>query len=448
MKRLHDSRGEAGFTLVELLVSLVLTVEILIAALVIFDFNNRLTAIQTQVTDMQQSLRIGVDEMARYARMAGRGGIPPRQRATTPPGNPTGWHFLPTGIALSIQSSVGAGTTIGNDASTPPVLPATDVLTIRGIIDGPLWQVNLETGAAFAFNQNTGLGLVVVEARTPRNCAPQALTLLQQAIDAGRPEAILLVSPVSDSQYAVVELDPANSSISTVAGTSCPGNVLQARIAFKTPRLVSPGVYAAIGDNDLAYADLTPDRLPGGSPQLTTVLYVGLLEEHRYYVRDGGIDDLGQPIGTLTRARVYPNTQNPWGDSADAWSLEVADNIVDLQVALGIDANMDNQLTEAPADGDDVAFAADEWLFNNPTDDPTLATWNAGNPPVVALRISLLARTGRMDPNYRAPPITRIEDRGDTLGYGEAVEPADAAEALRRKFRRRLMTTEIELRNI
>src|SRR5215207_11467932 len=68
--------GEAGFSLIEMLVTLVVTALLVVGILGVFDFNNKVAHVQTQVSDMQQSLRVAQYEMVRYVRMAGRGGVP------------------------------------------------------------------------------------------------------------------------------------------------------------------------------------------------------------------------------------------------------------------------------------------------------------------------------------------------------------------------------------
>ena len=62
---------QSGFSLIELLIGMVIAIEILIAALTIFDVHNRMARVQMQVTDMQQSLRVAQYDMVRTTRMAG-----------------------------------------------------------------------------------------------------------------------------------------------------------------------------------------------------------------------------------------------------------------------------------------------------------------------------------------------------------------------------------------
>ena len=122
-----------------------------------------------------------------------------------------------------------------------------------------------------------------------------------------------------------------------------------------------------------------------------------------------------------------------------------------IPVALGVESSTDADqvVTEGvPPD------AADEWLFNavdsdgTPADDATdAAKWN-GTPAqpnkLYYVRVTTLARTDRPDPKYLSPPITNIEDHA----YNEPAIPNNQADVNLRRFRRRLLTTIIDLRNV
>lgn len=214
--RPRHRRAESGFTLAETLVSLLIVSMIMVAALVLFDFNNRLTRVQTQVSEMQQSLRVAQDEMVRWLRMAGRGGLPGNQKATVYPSPTTGWHLMPTGVGLEVMNNVGNNVRINpGDNATPQIMPASDVVTVRGVISNPVWTIQFQNAVPFNYNPATGRGSLQVEERTVA-CAYQSLDGLQDVIDNLIPEAILLVSPLGTQNYAIVQLDPAGS----VAGTS------------------------------------------------------------------------------------------------------------------------------------------------------------------------------------------------------------------------------------
>src|ERR1700753_2811078 len=64
------------FTVLELTISLFITAEVILAGLALFDFHNKLARVTTQISDMQQSLRVAQYDMVRLGREAGRGGFP------------------------------------------------------------------------------------------------------------------------------------------------------------------------------------------------------------------------------------------------------------------------------------------------------------------------------------------------------------------------------------
>ena len=85
---MRNPSSQAGFSLVELLIAMLIGVQILIAAAIAFDFNNKLAITQTQITDLQQSLRVAQHDMSRLVRMAGRGNLPLAQRPDLDWGGP------------------------------------------------------------------------------------------------------------------------------------------------------------------------------------------------------------------------------------------------------------------------------------------------------------------------------------------------------------------------
>lgn len=412
--------GAAGFSLVELLVTLLVTSVLLLAVLATFDFNSRLSRVQTNVADMQQSLRVSQQEMVRWIRMAGRGGLRTAE--------PARGLFPPDGLALEVAGNVAAGTEVVPGNPLTRVVEGTDVLTVRGVFSSPLYQLNYTEPAHLTLVGGSPTtpplsGTVVIYDKAIRG-VPQDLTFLKQAIDRGLPEAILMVSPFDDL-YAVVELVPAASSYD---GTSV-------RLGFRTD-----------GARGVLYGQLSA----GGSYPLglQSVNYLGILEEYRFYVREDHLtpgDATTQLVPKLARARMYPGTNEPWVDAANAY-VDVADNVLDLQVALGFDSLNSGGATGAVMEA--VGGVDDDWLLNRPGSAGVTAELNEAafranpTPPLYYLRLSTLARTERRDPNYLAPVIDRVEDHQ----YPAAGTGINSNEE--RMFRRRVLQTVIDLRNL
>ncbi len=340
-------KREAGFTLVELLVSLAVTAVLILGVLATFDFSARMNRVQLNVADMQQSLRIAQNEIVKLARMAGRG-------------------TLPANIAVRVTNNVPANTRLVASQATTSVLEGTDYLTLRGVFNSSLYQVEYLNPAVWNDPDDAGVGAVVVLPTAAG--VPQDLAALRGVATAG--ETLLLVTP-----FDVV-------SVAEVTGTDdrdMGGGIIGLEVRFKKDP--AEGVLGA---------------LPAGLP---AVAHVGVLEEHVFYVRSTGADGVAP---SLARARLDPGTGLAYKlDLANA-TLDIADNIADLQIALGAGV--------------------------------------AGQPE---LRVNTLARTDRADPgNYQATllPAT-IEDHA---------YPSNHAfnSAAGRRYRWRLMRTNVNLRNL
>src|SRR6202000_834262 len=120
------------FTLLDLTISLFIPAEVILAGLALFDSHNKLARVTTQISDMQQSLRVAQYDMVRLGREAGRGGFP----GTTMQG---AWG------AISVRNNVGGAVSdqiaIGFPSS-PKAVDGTDILTLRGVLSSSVFQLN------------------------------------------------------------------------------------------------------------------------------------------------------------------------------------------------------------------------------------------------------------------------------------------------------------------
>lgn len=440
---LQRPRSSRGFTLVELLVSLAVMTIIILAALMIFDFNSRLARVQTQVADMQQALRAGQHEMVRLLRMSGRGGLP----------NVTPNFTFPRGAALEVRNNVGIGASppsrdiaIGF-ANTPRAVLGTDVLTIRGVFAAPIYQINsaanagtlvLKNGSATTEDPTVANNGTVEICPTTTSGVTQNLAAIRTAITNNVAEALVLTSPLGEEFYAVVELLPANSSANNAS--TCPGNA-GVTFAFQVNGTANSDLYRRLGP--LAVATGLPS-------QMKAVAFAGILEEYRYYVREEYAvagDNRTEIAPRLTMARMFPGTELPYNATPANLSIDVTDgNIADLQVAFGFDTDGDGVVTNGTTSAN---MATDEWLYNITADDATQAKWRTlpgsvppRRTPMFYARLSVLARTDRRDPNFQAQSLVAIENRD----YSGTSEPANQRE--QRMFRRRVLQTVVDLRNL
>ncbi|MDX1740888.1 MAG: PilW family protein [Rhodothermales bacterium] len=418
----HRQRRAAGFSLLEMLVALFITTMVMVGVLEMFQMNATLARKQTLIADMQQNMRIGLYDILRYARMAGRGGLPAFLPPDTAASPAFGGKLIPDGVAISIDNNVPAGTMVGGN----PVLPGSDILTLRGVLFGPIFQVQSNTEDF----SNRRLQLDMLALGVPQD--------LQDIADAtltpGSSETLILVSSRGATLYGLSEI-AGGGSIQTAADAQ--GNI-------QTVGVTVP--FTTSGARFTDYRDLMRSGL--FPTAMTAVAYMGILEEYRYYVRATPVDptDPTSPIvPRLSRARFYPGSQTVHPSNPTARE-DIADNVWDLQIALGVDRDNDGEALEGTTS---ATRRTDEWLFNDSQDQlddpgtPGAWQWNGNNNPLHSLRISLLVRSERPEIQYVSEPIDRIEDSM----YNEPVTPPGLTELAQRRYRRRLMQATVDFRN-
>ena len=421
---------QSGFSLVELLIGMLIAIEILVVALTVFDVHNRMARLQLQITDMQQSLRVAQYDMVRTTRMAGRGGLP------IGPGNPPRFTIDNTtlsvpwlrGFAVEARDNVAAGgdAQVALGTLDPLAVPGTDILTVRGCLSGMFLQMDATNPTDFS----AGGGTMTIRSNLPSGRSQDLAELF--APDFAGP--MLLQSAINRMQYAVAEVTP--------------------------PAAGSAGTQA---DLQISFVSLTGNPLVVAPPADFVPGFACVLEEYRYYVRQNfeTPGDNSTPLKPrLARARMIPGTELPYAADVANLSLDLADDIFDLQIALGFDTNFDSTggvLGSFDADTnstgpddvfyegvDDAARATDDWLGNSSGDVPAAAGGR-----LYYVRISTLGRTARRDPRYTAPdfdPIAGV-DFIENNDYDAA--PASAFKTPEnRQFRHRLLQTVVDLRNI
>ncbi len=298
-------RRQAGYSLAEVVVSLTVFLAILLGVLFIFNLNYRLARGRGDSAERQDALRSAEHEMVRLARLAGRGG-------------------LPRDLAIEIDVDVDPGTRIGGPDS-PGVVAGTDVLTVRGVFSTPLFRVGPADGSLrLRATGATTAGVVEIRDPSPQTGVAQSLAELAAILDARRPApaALLLVSQLDESIFAVVETDPAGAAI-TREGDNVTGITLGFEAAEPAAALGGAGPAAA----------------------LRGAAFVGVLEEYRFYIRatfSAPGDETSAPRSQLSVARFVPGTDKPWGDANTSLAVDLADNVGDLEVTIAGDGDGDN----------------------------------------------------------------------------------------------------------
>lgn len=452
-------RDEQGFTVIELVIALLIAVEVLVAASVIFDVHSRMAVVQTQITDMQQSLRIAHYDVARLVRMAGRGGLP--ATFLVDPGPPVRLR----GTSLDVRNAVlesddSNQVAVGTDQ--PRAVPGSDILTLRGCISSPLYQI---AGTAVDFQLTSATTATLTLSNPSPLGIPQCLRPMAEQLPAnggpGLTGPMILGSPQDRSRFFVGQI----TGLPTVNGDAMDCS------ATAAPSTMSINL------------DLQPNAFsPAAFDPAMGVALVCQLEEYRYYVREAeasvGPASVAIDQPRLSRARMVPGTETPYLNNAGNLALDIADGIFDLQVAFGFDSDYPATDSSTPgALGDDVdnlgvddtifegdpddagVRETDDWLFNTPGDRPDDLQWtshqfpgNTVNPvDLLYLRITLAARTSRPDATYQADDLDGDPGNGQDLledNDYEAVPASVFKQGINRNFRHRILQTVVDLRNL
>ena len=117
-------RGERGISLIEALVAIVVMVGIMLGLYAMLDSSNRLAKQETNVSEAQQSARVGIYEMSRAVRQARVG-------------------QLYYGNAILPHTNNSAGGTFLTDLSGARhyIRKGTDVISVRGILTGDRYTI-------------------------------------------------------------------------------------------------------------------------------------------------------------------------------------------------------------------------------------------------------------------------------------------------------------------
>lgn len=429
----HRSRCHrtAGFSLLEMLVTLLVMSIVVVGILAFFDLSNRLSRTQVNIAEMQTTQRVAQQEIVRLVGMSGIGGLPEGIDPTNALGVNTG--VFPNGLALAVNNNVPSGIEIGGDMDLP-VLPGTDILTLRGVFTTPVMFIEPE--APIALN---GAGQFTVQLNRQVDVGvEQDLQPLRDALQGNNPEAIIVYDRYNPEAFAVFELVPGGSTLGA-SGSNQMTLALTLGSANYTSQYGRMVLGTALKQGSGGMTWNLPDGTTVTLPRNIGAL--GLLEEYQFYVREERevpADASSRVAPVLSRARLYPgaNVLHPDG------SLDLADNVIDLQIALGVDSNpLDGTITEDGSAGDEV-------LYNNGTDDDRLtgilaSEWANPAAQVLFARITTVVQADQADPSFPGAVLGVVEDHDYT-------SPASFfnTDPFYAKLRKRILQTTVELRNL
>ncbi|MEX0879072.1 MAG: PilW family protein [Thermoanaerobaculia bacterium] len=454
MRSFHRPAGSSsGFTLIEMIVVTLLLAIAMLGLLAVFDASARINKNETDVADAQGAVRYGIYQMTRVIRMAGSGGLYVTQAVLNRADS-----GLPGVLPASASYDNVVGVTVaGTDGNTYTVRPGTDMIEVRGVILSPLVGFDQQTGC----NGCTGTQSVTV---LPITGDP----LIGQHVNndaTNRPQfaaidAYTAGTGATDSRFVIVE--DGNTDLHVGCSDALPGGatrypqpVYNVGVITAGTNLAGAGTFNAV-DFGGTLGPRFNTELPSGASQsaipIAKVRRAGVLDDILFFVTTDptGLDPTG----------LHPFLAQGTRRGNRFEVTRLADDVEDMQVAYGIDTNADNALTvlppvvPAPNVDPNVSTLAggDEWVPNVAaeaapidTDFQVQSPFVAGHTGVPVARhcprlhgvmISLVAKAKDPDPTFQG----RAAD-------GYQIMNSTAASVTPGRFRRRVQTLKINLRN-
>jgi prepilin-type N-terminal cleavage/methylation domain-containing protein len=477
MTRLSPSRraSQGGYTLVEMIVVSALLLIAMLGLLAVFDASARINKSETDVADAQGNVRYGIYQMTRVIRMAGAGGLFVTQAVLNAKGNGMSGITIAGGNSYN---NVASGTKIHDSVTGTDILvrPGTDMIEIRGVIQSPLLGFDHQSGCSSGCTSAGETVLVLptagdvtigrlVNDDTSQRPQFQAIDAYTSSITGAANSMFVIMSDgVTDIHVGCSDPNPQGVQRYPQSLYNVGRLVAGTQLSAPTGPPLDARVFSAAADFTDSMAEHVNAELPSDSAQAPSPIQTA----HRV----GVLDDIIFFIAMLPNAND-PRGLHPYlaqgirrGDSFEVSAL--ADDVEDLQVAYGIDANGDNRVTRTtPVDPPtfdtdqnySIARNGDEWLPNVlgepvPTEvdfqsDPGLTPPinHSGIPPAAhcprlhAVMLSLLAKAHDSDPTYQGPASSGyiLMDVPRSGGVPTTAVPG--------RYRRRVQTLRINLRN-
>jgi hypothetical protein len=345
-----------------LVVSTILVV-VMIGLLQMLDDASIVFKTQGDLAQTTENLRFMIAEIVRNTRMAGTGGLP-----LLAPGS--GGTLNVTAIDVLDNVTLGEFSVIDAGGKTWRATSGTDVLTIRGVIGGVIYDLPGSTHI-------TGYS--------------------------GAGDTSFVVTLNEQSPFTSGRIQPLPSLVKT-------GTPLLFTLLWEMPVVVGVGqerffskYNIGIVSEDATPTGSAPDRELALEIDTSDSDYQAILSlneggdfepfQKEYVITAGLLDDL-----------VYFVSTNFDGDpalflwsQADNTVVELVDQIHGLHVALGIDLDNDGQISEVGLAAND-----DEWFYNSTNETTATAAQIA---LLREIRISLTGRTAHPDLKFSASPV-------------------------------------------
>ena len=328
---LSRRRSEKGLTLIEALITLAVLAIVLAGLYALLDSSNKLAKQETHVAEAQQSVRIGVSELARVIRQGRVGGL-----------------FIGNAI-LPIENNSGGGVSLTDVAGNPHyVRKGTDVIEVRGILSGDKYA--LTTGdVSCAGSCATTTAMTVTIRATSANG-------VRNFPDGGQPSVAGKTRP-----FYFVVADSSTEVVTTSGGTYL--------VPVYSIGLIDPvGAWYTLTATSFSFvmdpSDTGARKLLAAPPSATDLdkpFSAGVLDLVRFFVDEGDTDASSSNLDThpsLAEATFDPGSGN--------YEIQpLIEEVEDFQIAFGVDGINGTPVDRGISPAVILPAAnADEWVGN------------------------------------------------------------------------------------
>jgi Tfp pilus assembly protein PilV len=425
-------RSERGISLIEALVAVVVMVGIMLGLYAMLDSSNRLAKQETNVSDAQQSARVGIYEMSRTVRQARVG-------------------QLYYGNAILPHANNSPGGTFLTDLSGARhyIRKGTDVIAVRGILTGDRYTITTGDVTCTGSCDSSAIMSVTIRSKSNNGVTNYPSGTTPSIANRTRPF------------YFVV----ADGSTRTVTA----GGKIYLIALYYVGLVDTTGTWYTQTSDTFTFTmnpqDAGARKLnapSGGAPSLSQPYAGGAIDEVLFFVDEGPADASSSTVDT------HPALAQAFFDplSGDHDVQPLVDEVEDFQVAYGVDGIGGGVVDRgiSPIAVNLTAANADEWVGNVATEVSTSLPISGTEPRVVdafvdttipsgppnpalatpALRsvwLSLVVKAADPDLKYEGPGARGIQMLDSTA------QSFSSPSATGRPYRRRMQSIAVALRN-
>jgi Tfp pilus assembly protein PilV len=358
--------SSAGMTLVETLITLAVLATVMIGLYTLLDRSNKLAKQETNVSEAQQSSRIGIYELSRVIRQARVGGL-----------------FVGNAI-LPIANNIAGGTNLTDlSGASHYVRKGTDVIGVRGILSGDKYYF-ASGDIVCAGSCATATSLTVTIHATSiggvSNFAPGSAPSL---INRTRPFYFV----VAAGQNELITIGAKQYLVPTyVVGLVNTGATWYTQTADTFAFVMNP--------QDAGAKKL--DAATALASSMDKPFSGGVVDDIRFFVDEGPANATASNLDThptLAEATLDPSTGN--------WDIQpLVEEVEDFQVAYGVDGadGTTHDHGISPVKVDTSASNQDEWVGNVTNEVSSTLPLSGTDPKYVAAFIDPTVIPGEPDP--------------------------------------------------